>query len=151
MKKKWLIIISILVFTLLFVLYFHTKKAIAPNTAKVSISSNIIDVDLAKTSDQRTKGLSNRDNMCENCGMLFLFNNLDLHNFWMGGMRFPLDILYIRDNEIVEIFEQVPILTDNDYTRIYPEEYANKVLELNALWCQKNNIKIGDKVYLTNE
>ena len=140
-----------MVFIFLFVLYFDIKKAYAPDTTKVSISSYIIDVELAETNTQKSIGLSNRNNLCENCGMLFLFDDLKLHNFWMGEMRFPLDILYIRDNEIVEIFENIPIMTDNDYTRIYPDINANRVLELNAYWSQKNNIKVGDKINLINE
>ncbi|MDD3284140.1 MAG: DUF192 domain-containing protein [Patescibacteria group bacterium] len=151
MKKKSLIIISILILVFLFVLYFDIKKVHAPEVAKIVISSYVINVELAKTDIQKSKGLSNRDNLCENCGMLFLFDELKLHNFWMGEMRFPLDILYIKDYEIVEIFKNIPVFTDNDYTRIYPTKNANKVLELNANWCDKNNIKVGDKINLINE
>lgn len=47
------------------------------------------------------RGLGGRNDLCSSCAMLFRFSNSGKHAFWMKGMNFPLDIIWIMDNEIV--------------------------------------------------
>jgi uncharacterized membrane protein (UPF0127 family) len=42
----------------------------------------------------REKGLSGRESLAENRGMLFLLDRNRPGAFWMKGMKFPLDLLY---------------------------------------------------------
>ena len=63
----------------------------------------------------------------------------------MKDMNFPLDILWINDNfEIVGIEKKILPQT---YPKIFGEKYLSSyVLEVSAGYCDKNNIKIGDKI-----
>jgi len=96
------------------------------------------------------KGLSGRNEMCENCGMLFKMSDSGIHHFWMGKMKFPLDFAYIENNKIVEIHKNVPVYTENVYTKINPTKNSDMVLELNSGFLDKNNIKVGDEIKLLN-
>ena len=46
------------------------------------------------------QGLSERQSLAEDKGMLFLFEKPDHYAFWMKGMEFPLDIIFINGDKI---------------------------------------------------
>ncbi len=74
------------------------------SASSVKIKDLIIHVDLAITPDQQAKGLSIKNTLNDNEGMLFLFNVPGEYSFWMKDMKFPLDIIWINSNhEIVHI------------------------------------------------
>ena len=66
----------------------------------------------------------------------------------MPDMRFPLDIIWIKGNEIVGILENVSPAGFGELEIYYPPEPVDKVLEINAGLADKLNIKIGDGIVL---
>jgi len=115
----------------------------------LEINGEVLDIEISADALSRTRGLSNRESLCENCGMVFIFGKESKYTFWMKDMNFPLDILYIQDDEIVEIFKDVQVLDNADeFTEIYPDVNADKVLELNAGWCEAYDVQVGDKIEL---
>jgi uncharacterized membrane protein (UPF0127 family) len=83
--------------------------------------------------------------------MLFIFPNEEKHFFWMKDMLFPIDIIWINNaKEIVYIDENTSIPETNtpDYNLplFSSPKPVSYVLEVNAGFSEKNNIKIGDKV-----
>ena len=113
------------------------------------IKDELLNIEIASNHSNQKKGLSNRESLCKNCAMLFLFEEEAKHSFWMKDMNFPLDILYIQDDKIVEIFKDVQVLDNMDeITEIFPNQKADKVLELNAGWCDVHQIQVGDKIRL---
>ena len=117
---------------------------------KVTIDDKEILVDVAKTAEEKARGLSGRLKLNENEGMLFIFDQKSQPPFWMFDMNFPLDIIWISDDVIVDIDKNVPIPKPNtpDYQLpLYtPEKPINYVLEVNAGFCEKNSIEVGDSV-----
>jgi uncharacterized membrane protein (UPF0127 family) len=76
--------------------------------------------------------------------MMFVFDKPDFYYFWMKDMNFPLDFIFIRDNEVVDLLENITLET-------YPQSFtskvqADKVIELNSGEIKKSGIKIGDKL-----
>jgi uncharacterized protein len=123
----------------------------ACNNKEISLRINdeIINVEIVTDTLSQNRGLSDRKSLCENCGMIFLFPKSEKHIFWMKDMNFPLDIIYIQENEIVEIFKNVSIFDEaGEITEIFPEQKADKVLEVNAGWCEAHNVQVGDKIEL---
>ena len=106
------------------------------------------EVEIADTILKRTKGLSGRESLAENQGMLFLFAKPSKYSFWMAGMNFPLDIIWINGNKIVDISKniQAPKNTGGLPVIISPSTKIDKVLELSAGAVEKFNIKIGDEI-----
>lgn len=111
---------------------------------RVVIGEATFAVEVADTPALRERGLGYRDSLCESCGMLFVFGHKEAYGFWMKGMRFPIDILWIRDGTIIHIERSVDF---RDQQRIYrPDTPADHVLELPAGTCEKRHIQRGDRV-----
>ncbi|MGE5041886.1 MAG: DUF192 domain-containing protein [Candidatus Levyibacteriota bacterium] len=107
---------------------------------------------VAKTQADQIKGLSGRDSLPADTGMLFVFSQKGIYPFWMKNMKFPIDIIFINDNKIVDLFEnaQVPAAgtPDVEIQKYRPSQPGNYVLELNAFEIAKQKIKKGDTVTL---
>ena len=105
-------------------------------------------VEVADTMLKKAKGLSGREMLKENSGMLFVFEKPGKPTFWMAGMNFPLDIIWINGNKIVDISKniQAPKNTGGLPVIISPSTKIDKVLELSAGAVEKFNIKIGDEI-----
>ena len=118
------------------------------NNVKIKIGSAVIDSELAVTPAQQALGLSYRDFMAEDKGLLFVFSSRSRKSFWMKGMRFPLDFVWIDGDKVADITENVPPPKSfSEALKTYaPSVPVNKVLEINAGVIAKNGIKIGDKV-----
>ncbi len=105
-------------------------------------------VEIASRPDQIALGLMYRRSLAEDKGMLFLFEQEEPLSFWMKNTLIPLDMIFIsRDLVIVDITTMQPCRTAPcpSYTSKVPAQY---VLEVNAGYCRRRNIKIGDRVSL---
>ncbi len=117
-------------------------------SSSVKIKGLDIKVILAETPDQQKKGLSIKNSLKENDGMLFIFDSPRKNSFWMKDMKFPIDIIWINsDHKIIHIENNLPPCTNflicNSYS---PDENSQYVLEVNSNYTIKNNITIGDEV-----
>ena len=62
---------------------------------------------------EQINGLSGVGKLCRDCGMLFVFGKPKIQSFWMYGMKFPLDFVFIRDSRVVEVVENVQVNDDS--------------------------------------
>ena len=112
-----------------------------------NINGHYFSLYLAKTSHDQEIGLAKFNKINKNQGMLFLFEKPDYYSFWMKDMHFPIDIIFIRNNKIVDIFQNVPAQKNNNNLPTYTTgEIANKVLEINSGLSKEYKIKIGNTV-----
>lgn len=142
--KKLIVVLFALIILFILIINLPLSK-IVPS---VTINNRTFVVDVAKTDEQKAKGLSVYNKLPLEKGMIFVFNTDDYYAFWMKDMKFPIDIIYIRKNKIVDIFKNVapPKSRSETLPIIKPEKTADMVLEINAGLCQKYNFKIGDSV-----
>jgi uncharacterized membrane protein (UPF0127 family) len=144
---------SILCLAILFNLDYD-KKVFAQNDfinefpSSVKIKGLHINVTLAKTSDELSKGLSIKNSLKEHEGMLFIFDTPRKSSFWMKDMKFPIDIIWIHPNTTIVHIEKnlqpcISFLMCPSYS---PNDLSQHVLEVNAHYTTKNNITVGDKV-----
>ena len=104
-----------------------------------------IDIEIADNDYERQLGLMNRESMEEMQWMLFIFPEERFQSFWMMNTLFSLDILFINSQkEIVTIHKNTKPLSEQSYPSSEPAIY---VLEVNAGFCDRHNVKIGDKIY----
>lgn len=153
MKKYHKFLILIILFFIASVLFLLSHKPVlapenlsAYKTEEIKINGKIINVEVADTPEKQTKGLSDRQSLAENSGMLFVFSEQDYHAFWMKDMNFSLDFIWISGNEITEITKNV---RPEDYQlpkTLMPKDKFDKVLEVNADVADRLNIKAGDKI-----
>jgi uncharacterized protein len=103
-----------------------------------------IAIEIAKDEFLREKGLMYRRNMEELQGMLFVFEDEAPRNFWMKNTYISLDIIYVgADKKIVSIQKSAVPMSE---TSLPSEKAAMYVVEVNAGFCDKYNIKAGDKI-----
>jgi len=142
MKKiYWVLIIVVILIVLgTVVIIVYKKKA-----AYILINNRKIPVELALTESQRQKGLSSRDHLDADTGMLFIFPDSNIHSFWMKDTLIPLDVIWINDGKIVEM-TTLDMQTEENIPQYTPQNKAQYVLELNAGAINENNFQVGDKV-----
>lgn len=121
-----------------------------PKQTEIQVGDTKLKVELADTTEKRKKGLGGRDNLATDSGMLFIFPKADYYNFWMKGMKFPLDLIWIKDGNVVDITKNAPPPTtgqsDQSLPIYTPTQEADSVLEVNAGFSDSHNIKIGDNI-----
>ena len=82
--------------------------------------------------------------------MLFVFPDKEERQFVMRNMNFPLDILFIDDDKIINIAADLPP-EGSEPVNVYVSGAAvNYVLELPAGFCRENEIVVGDMVKINN-
>lgn len=114
-----------------------------PLVVDASTGQHKFTIEVAATDPQRSAGLMFRDDMDDDHGMLFVFEQTRRLSFWMQNTPMPLDLIFIGENgKIVAIRWGKPFSTDS----IGPLTPARFVLELKAGTAQKAGITEGDLV-----
>lgn len=115
----------------------------------VLIDDIAFQVELAVALAERAEGLSGRDELQPMTGMLFIYATPTIPSFWMKGMRFPLDFLWISEDCIVsDITPNVPV-PEPDQDALPGYSPGSPVLynfEINAGEAQRHGIAVGRRV-----
>ncbi|GAH05005.1 unnamed protein product, partial [marine sediment metagenome] len=95
MKK--IIIIMAIIILLATGLYFISQqnRSQTSNQKNILINGYSFQVEIADDPEEMKLGLGERDSLCGSCGMLFEYSREGKYYFWMKGMRFPIDIIWI--------------------------------------------------------
>ena len=149
--KNLVIFVLVILFVLIAFIYkfFISRPVLNSNSAVLKIGEQEFQVEVAKDNASRSRGLSGREYLASEQGMLFIFGTAGNHGFWMKGMKFPIDIVWIRGDKIVGFAENLqPELEKSIFslTTYYPSEAVDRVLEVNAGMGQKYDLKVGDSI-----
>jgi len=113
----------------------------------ISVNGHALRVEIAATPEETTHGLSGHAPLGADEGMLFLFDGAAPRPFWMKDMLFDLDMLWIRDGNVVEIAKNMPAPSGVAIPATYrPSEPADMVLEINAGRSDELGIETGTKI-----
>lgn len=105
---------------------------------KISIEDKEYTVEVAKTQEEKSKGLQNRKSLGKNEGMLFIYDKPQTVGFWMDKTEIPLDIIFINeDEEVISVYKGKPLSKE-----IAEEDNVKYVLEVN----QGSGIKEDDEL-----
>ena len=97
---------------------------------------------LANTPASREKGLGGRKSIEENEVMVFVFDEIARHYFWMKDMQFAIDIIWLTETK--KVFHIEPNVSPQSYPATYcPHGKAKYVIELNAGEAARSHIKNG--------
>ncbi|MEM8928676.1 MAG: DUF192 domain-containing protein [Bacteroidota bacterium] len=103
-----------------------------------------LDVEFAETDYEVQTGLMYRDSMEDYQSMLFIFPDVAMHSFYMKNTEFPLDILFIDENQrIVSFQKNAQPLNESGLSSKLPVKY---VLEINAGLSDQWNLVEGDSI-----
>ena len=99
-----------------------------------------LSLEIADNEQKRSYGLMNRKDINSNSGMLFIWENRQIRNFWMKNTHFNLDIFFLNNQgEIIEIYKNAKAF---DQTNIKSQNEVNFVVELKS---GEHPFLIGDK------
>ena len=121
------------------------------NQGRYQLAAVVIDgrtnvtVKVADSPKKQARGLSIVDRLADDEGMLFVFPQPSDYGFWMKGMTFPIDIIWLKDGKIVDIMVDLPPQSDVDgQLPIYrPRVAVTEVLEVPAGFSARHGLKIG--------
>lgn len=124
---------------------FSQNNLTEPCRTTVSIGTVTYVVEVADTPAARERGLSGRESLAEKTGMLFVFEKSLIPGFWMKDMRFPIDIVWIRENKTVA--GVVENFTPASFPRVEnPDEPVRYVLEIPAGTVKKEKVELNAPV-----
>lgn len=122
----------------------------ARQTIEITVGSTPLVVDLALTPEQQQLGLGYRNGLEPGTGMLFVSSESSERTFWMKGMRFCLDIIWIEDSKIAGAAEGAcpdPKGTPDAERQRFPSgQPVTYVLEVPAGWLAANGYGPGTPV-----
>lgn len=139
MKLKQILIVSI--FMIATTGCNLTEMDNADNTIKATINNKKYTLEVARTEEERRKGLGGRSALGKNSGMIFLYDQADYIQFWMKNTLIPLQILFVNKCEIVDIQEMTVEKDPANPQTIYKSKVAaDKAIELNIKSVPENII-----------
>lgn len=119
-------------------------------TTPLHIGDKTLAVEVRQTKEERNLGYSGRASITDQQGMVFIFDEPARPLFWMKDMMFPLDVIWIRDGQVIQIHENLPEPTKDNpkVATMIANAEIDMVLEVNAGWVSRMGISVGDKVIL---
>ncbi|MBI2415723.1 MAG: DUF192 domain-containing protein [Candidatus Kerfeldbacteria bacterium] len=120
-------------------------------TVQFSNPSNTqVTVTIADTATERSQGLAGTRQLAQDHGLLFVFPSKASHAFWMKGVSYPIDIIWLDDSTIVDVTAQVqPELAatpETAYQQYLPNQPVNQVLEVPAGFITEQGIMVGQQI-----
>jgi uncharacterized membrane protein (UPF0127 family) len=137
--------------SLVFILAFFSSLTFANQAdsvfpeIQIKVKQQVFALEYANTFELRAQGLMHREELCNNCGMLFNFEQSRRAGMWMKNTLIPLDVAFIRaDGKITDIKAMQP----HDLTTTGSSERVLYAWEMNQGWFAKNQVKVGDTVVI---
>ncbi len=143
MKKFRPLIFFLPVFLLVLFFAFNLRPQAVVQT--LTINGQSISVEVVSATPDLVRGLSGRESLAQNSGMLFVFPNSQKYGIWMKEMKFPLDIIWLSDDwEVVYVKEDA---RPESYPEVFtPTILSRFVLEVNSGFVKGRGIKVGNRV-----
>ena len=149
-RKTFIIITSTIAVVFIFAVGLFLIKKDNNSYKKIKLGDVVLKTEIALSADEKQKGLSGRDYLAKNKGMLFIFPQSGSYPFWMKDMKFPIDIIWLDDDfKIIGIEKNI---NPNSFPENFsPPSPAKFVLEVNGGWSDENKIKEGMTARVLNK
>ena len=86
-------------------------------------------LEIADNEQKRSYGLMNREDMKSNSGMLFIWKDRQIRNFWMKNTHFNLDLFFLNNQgEIIEIYKNAKAFFPKTLNYISAFFYVNQII-----------------------
>lgn len=142
------IVLTAITIAFLLALFFQTRIASTIDPKSQDLPTHAFSyghtwpLDIANTEALRSLGLGERDSYPNGRGMLFLFDVPYSYGFWMKGMRFPIDMVFLSRGKIVFIEQGIQ---PDDKRIIAPPVPVDQVIEFNAGGA--DGLSVGDRIW----
>ncbi len=128
------------------VVKFPPESQTLPITAQFTTANRTVKLEVALTQQQQAAGLSNRNTLADDQGMLFPFEPPQSVRFWMKNTLIPLDIVFLHNGVVQAIAANVPPCTKETCPTYGPEMLVNQVIELRGGRAAELGLKVGNRL-----
>lgn len=145
MNKRMMLAGCLVILSLVLARFWLAKES---SYQSLHLGETTVHVEVARDSQAITKGLGERDTLGSD-GMLFLLPERQTPTFWMQGMRFDLDFVWIDGTKIVDLTPNVKAEPGVSAAQLHlyaPRVPVTKVLELPAGSIARYHLTIGEDV-----
>jgi len=122
------------------------RPAAGHGTDLIRIGRAVVEVEFARTEEQREMGLMFRESLATNEGMVFVFDPPSKPAFYMKNTKVPLDILFIDENLKIVDIQQMEAFDEKTLHR--PPAAVEYAIEVNRGWAAGHGVRAGDRVNL---
>lgn len=144
MKRVVFVIVGLALFAILWPSSMRVAVATLPDGTSIT-------VEIARSPSQKTRGLAGRPSLGATEGMLFAYRLPQIVTMWMKDMRFPIDIVWLRDERIVYLVADALPNDSPTRTRYSSSVLADRVLELPAGSINSHSLFIDDRIVITGD
>jgi len=111
--------------------------------AQLNAGMHLIRAEVVSDPGTRAQGLMYRKSMAQNAGMLFIFDEAQVHCMWMKNTLIPLSVAFIDDRGAIVNIEDMEPQTEASHCAGQPVRYA---LEMNRGWFAARGVKPGSRL-----
>ncbi len=105
-----------------------------------------VKAEVAKSAEERERGLMFRASLAEGAGMLFVFEADQRVSFWMKNTTIPLSIAFISSNGVIR---QIADLEPLSLAPVQSDRSIRYALEVPRGWFARAGVGVGDHVDLS--
>jgi uncharacterized protein len=110
---------------------------------RLSAGMHLIRAEVADTFDSRMQGLMHRRSLPPNGGMLFIFEQAEIHCMWMKNTLIPLSVAFLDERgAIINIADMQPH-SEQSHCAARPARFA---LEMSGGWFEERGIGPGARL-----
>jgi uncharacterized membrane protein (UPF0127 family) len=130
---------------LLLSLVAATRASSAPAVVPLTLpSGKVLQTEVMANDEDRAMGLMFRPSLAQDHGMLFVFDRVDFHGFWMKNCKFAIDMVWLdEERKVVHVAESVPPCKSDPCPVYQPLRRAAYVVELNAGQARREKAVLG--------
>ena len=125
--------------------------AAAPAVIPITLpSGKVLQVEVMVKDEDRAMGVMFRPSLPMDRGLLFVFDSPEFHGFWMKNCRFPIDMVWLdQDERVVHVAEAVPPCKADPCPVYEPLRRASYVVEMNAGQARREKAVLGATLRFT--
>lgn len=105
-----------------------------------------IAIELADSPEEWVRGLSGREEIADNYGLLFVFPRPERQGFWMKDMNFSIDIIWLSDTGTIVGIEDSASPDSYPERVFYSPQPVRYVLETRAGFARDRGWSVGTQV-----
>lgn len=123
-------------------------------TTLLTIGDDTFNLYVADSAIEWEVGLGNVDTLSAGEGMVFIFPSSEERTFWMKGVEYPIDIVWVNQQQVIgSVTAQPELVTtpEASYQFYKSPEAVDTVIELPAETVTATGITPGDRVILTDQ
>lgn len=110
-----------------------------------------VELETAYTPEERAEGLMFREELGEDEGMIFVYDESEERSFWMKNTLIPLDMIFVQSDRTVDSVKKAdpePDVPDEELESYESDGPALFVIEVNQNYSEKHGITEGTDVVL---